>query len=83
MTDTVAELANAAFRVDLEARCEALLQCAEQCCDPMPCEALAVARVSFHCDSPECDRASHVLLLCDDCADQAADCVPPPTRRPL
>ncbi len=73
MTNTISELTRAANRADLEPNCQALLQCSEQCCDPEPCGQPAVARVSFECTETDCDRASHVLLLCASCADQAAE----------
>jgi hypothetical protein len=70
-------------RVESGPPCQAMLQCADKCCDPVQCERLAVARVTFHCDTPECDHATLVMLLCAACADEATDCVPAPTRRPL
>lgn len=87
MTSTIATIAEpetaVAVALEPEPRCEAMLQCAEQCCQPQPCDRPAAARVSFACRTPTCDRASHVLLLCADCADVAAAGTPPPTRRPL
>jgi hypothetical protein len=52
-------------------QCQALLQCAEQCCDPQPCERPATTRVSFRCASGQCDHASDLLLLCTVCTTQA------------
>lgn len=81
MTNT--EVAPVVVDTDDEARCEALLQCVDQCCDATPCGRPAVARVSFRCDTPGCRRASHVLLMCGSCADQPAATVPSSVRRPL
>ena len=66
---------------DVAGRCEAMLQCEDKCCDPVRCQRPAAARVSFRCDTPECGRASHVLLLCAPCADQTP--ATQHTRRPL
>jgi hypothetical protein len=81
MTDTITEPVGAAVTLDPVPRCEALLQCADKCCDPAPCGRPAVARVSFECTTAGCERASHVLLLCASCADQTA--ATQRTRRPL
>ncbi len=63
-------------------RCEAMLQCVDKCCDPVPCTRAAAARVTFQCGTPGCNHASHVLLLCAVHAEAAAT-EPGATRRPL
>jgi hypothetical protein len=67
----------------LSPRCQAMLQCAEACCDPVPCARPASARVTFPCSTPGCQCAYRVLLLCTVCAEQVEDAEPGITRRPL
>jgi hypothetical protein len=74
-TDPTVTISAAAHHV----RCEAMLQCVDECCPPVQCTRPATTRVTFPCSTPDCARASHVMVLCGRCADAEPDT----TRRPL
>ncbi len=77
--ETVADLDTATD----EPMCEAILQCAEQCCEPFACREPAAARVTFRCASSGCDHAGDLLLLCERHTAEAGDIGRVLARRPL
>jgi hypothetical protein len=63
-------------------RCDALLSCGNHCCDPVPCEQVAVFAVTSTCTTPDCD-CRVTTVWCALHVEPAMSDLPNAVRRPL